>query len=64
MTLKWRNTNEDINIRWFRFYWDKFYKFRQLGQMGKNNPKAKAYKSNVMSNQDFEKVLETYGLLF
>jgi len=39
------------------------YKFRTLGEMGKG-PKAKAYKTNIMSNQDFEKVLETYGLLF
>ncbi len=40
------------------------YKFRTLGEMGRNNPKAKAYKSNAMDNKDFEKVLEAYGLLF
>ena len=40
------------------------YKFRTLGEMGRNNPKAKAYKSNAMDNKDFEKELEAYGLLF
>jgi len=39
------------------------YKFRTLAELGRGR-KAKAYKSNVMGNQDFEKVLEAYGLLF
>jgi hypothetical protein len=39
------------------------YKFRTLAELGRGR-KAKAYKSNVMGNKDFEKVLEAYGLLF
>ena len=39
------------------------YKFITLAELGRGR-KAKAYKSNVMGNQDFEKVLEAYGLLF
>jgi hypothetical protein len=39
------------------------YQFRNLSELGRG-PKAKAYKTNIMSNQDFEKVLEAYGLLF
>ena len=39
------------------------YKFRTLGEIGEGE-KAKAYKTNVMNNQDFEAVLRSYGLYF